>query len=158
MVFRRACKPAQHVYKQTVAFVDDFLFLFSYAGLNFPGPESSEGVVVQCKGRRENIPAPVEFVPAQPIAAKCPLRGEHRRYLPSEVFLGRPSHRMIRKPVRATDGGQDDGASAAWSRAKLADVLGVIGRGGVESRLSQGVQRARLCYGFTQHSLGLKAI
>jgi hypothetical protein len=70
----------------------------------FPGPESSKRVVVQCKGCRENIPAPVESVPAQPIAAKCPLCGAHRRYLPSEVFLGRLSHLMIRNPVRAADG------------------------------------------------------
>src|ERR1700689_4260748 len=66
----------------------------------FPGPESSKRVVVQCKGCRENIPAPVESVPARPIAAKCPLCGAHRRYLLSEVFLGRLSHLTIRKPVR----------------------------------------------------------
>jgi len=61
-------------------------------------------VVVQCKSCHENIPAPVESMPAQPIAAKCPLCHEQRRYLPSEVFLGRLSHRMIRKPVRTADG------------------------------------------------------
>jgi hypothetical protein len=33
-------------------------------------------------------------VPAKPIAAECPLGGAHRRYLPSEVFLGRLSHLM----------------------------------------------------------------
>jgi hypothetical protein len=53
----------------------------------FPGPESSKRVVVQCKGCGENIPAPVETMPSQPIAARCPLCHEHRRYLPSEVFL-----------------------------------------------------------------------
>jgi hypothetical protein len=70
----------------------------------FPGPETSKRIVVQCKGCRENIPAPVESVPAQPIAAECPLCGAHRRYLPSEVFLGRLSHLMIRKPVRTAAG------------------------------------------------------
>ena len=70
----------------------------------FPGPESAKLVVVQCKGCHENIPAPVEGMPAQPIAARCPLCHEHRRYLPSEVFLGRLSHLMIRKPVRTADG------------------------------------------------------
>ena len=70
----------------------------------FPGPESSKLVVIQCKGCHENIPAPVESMPAQPIAARCPLCHEHRRYLPSEVFLGRLSHLMIRKPVRTADG------------------------------------------------------
>src|SRR5580693_3021212 len=70
----------------------------------FPGPERAIHVVVQCKGCRENIPAPVETMPSQPIAARCPLCGEHRRCLPSEVFLGRLSHLMIRKPVRTADG------------------------------------------------------
>jgi hypothetical protein len=85
-------------------FVDNFRFLFAYTVLMFPGPESSKLVVVQCKGCHENIPAPVEGMPAQPIAARCPLCHEHRRYLPSEVFLGRLSHLMIRKPVRTADG------------------------------------------------------
>jgi hypothetical protein len=60
--------------------------------------------VIQCKGCGENIPAPVETVPAQAIAAKCPLRGEHRRYLPSELFQGRLSYKLLRKPVRTADG------------------------------------------------------
>jgi hypothetical protein len=70
----------------------------------FPGPESSKRVVVQCKGCGENIPAPVETMPSQPVAARCPLCHEHRRYLPSEVFLGRLSRLMIRKPVSTADG------------------------------------------------------
>jgi hypothetical protein len=84
--------------------VDYIRFLFAYNVLMFPGPESSKRVVVQCKGCGENIPAPVETMPSQPIAARCPLCHEHRRYLPSEVFLGRLSHLMIRKPVRTADG------------------------------------------------------
>jgi hypothetical protein len=70
----------------------------------FQGPESQKRVVIRCKGCHENIPAPVESMPAQPIAARCPLCGEHRRYLPAEVFLGRLSHMFIRKPVRTADG------------------------------------------------------
>src|ERR1700674_1872732 len=70
----------------------------------FQGPESLKRVVVHCKGCGENIPAPVETMPSQPVAARCPLCHEHRRYLPSEVFLGRLSHLMIRKPVRSADG------------------------------------------------------
>ena len=70
----------------------------------FAQPQSPKVVVIQCKNCRENIPAPVESMPAQPIAAKCPLCLEQRRYLPSEVFLGRLSHLMIRKPVRTADG------------------------------------------------------
>jgi hypothetical protein len=70
----------------------------------FQGPPPVRSVVIRCKGCGENIPAPVETMPAQPITAKCPLCGEHRRYLPSEVFQGRLSHMFIRKPVRTADG------------------------------------------------------
>jgi hypothetical protein len=84
--------------------VDYFRFLFAYTGFMFPQPQSQKVVVIQCKSCRENIPAPVESMPSQPIAAKCPLCHEHRQYLPSEVFLGRLSHLMIRKPVRSADG------------------------------------------------------
>jgi hypothetical protein len=49
-------------------------------------------VVVHRRGCAENSTAPVETMPSQPIATKCPLRREHRRYLPSEVFLGAGSH------------------------------------------------------------------
>jgi hypothetical protein len=84
--------------------VDYFRLLFAYTVLMFPGSEGAKLVVVRCKGCHENIPAPVEGMPAQPIAARCPLCHEHRRYLPSEVFLGRLSHLMIRKPVRTADG------------------------------------------------------
>jgi hypothetical protein len=81
-----------------------FVFYSPILNLMFPGPESSKRIVVLCKGCGENIPAPVETMPSQPIAARCPLCHEHRRYLPSEVFLGRVSHRMIRKPVGTADG------------------------------------------------------
>jgi hypothetical protein len=70
----------------------------------FQGPESLKRAVVHCKGCGENIPAPVETMLSQPVATRCPLCHEHRRYLPSEVFLGRLSHLMIRKPVRSADG------------------------------------------------------
>jgi hypothetical protein len=70
----------------------------------FQGPPPVRSIAIRCKGCGENIPAPVESVPAQPIAARCPLCGEHRRYLPSEVFVSRLSHLVIRKPVRTADG------------------------------------------------------
>ena len=70
----------------------------------FQGPPIERNIVIRCKGCGENIPAPVETVPAQPIAAKCPLCGEHRRYLPAEVFQGRLSYKLMRKPVRTADG------------------------------------------------------
>jgi hypothetical protein len=81
-----------------------FAFCSPILCLMFQGPESLKRVVILCKGCGENIPAPVETMPSQPIAARCPLCHEHRRYLPSEVFLGRLSHLLIRKPVRSADG------------------------------------------------------
>ena len=81
-----------------------FAFYSPILMLMFPGTESQKRVVIRCKGCGENIPAPVVSLPAQPFAAQCPLCGEHRRYLPSEVFLGRLSHLMMRKPVRTADG------------------------------------------------------
>jgi hypothetical protein len=84
--------------------VDFIRLLFAYTEAHVPRTRNSKQVVVHCKGCGENIPAPVETVPSQPVAARCPLCHEHRRYLPSEVFLGRLSHLMIRKPVRRADG------------------------------------------------------
>lgn len=52
--------------------------------------------VIRCKGCGEDIPAPVETLPASWIAARCPLCGEHRRYLPTEVFQGRVSWQIKR--------------------------------------------------------------
>jgi len=51
----------------------------------FHSPVVNRDFLVCCKGCHENIPAPVETVPSQPVAAKCPLCDEHRQYLPSEV-------------------------------------------------------------------------
>jgi hypothetical protein len=84
--------------------VDDIRCFFAYAVFMFQGAPNPLHVVIRCKGCGENIPAPVETMPAQPIAAKCPLCSEQRRYLPSEVFLGRLSHKLMRKPVRTADG------------------------------------------------------
>jgi hypothetical protein len=54
----------------------------------FPAAESRHDFVIRCKGCSESIPAPVKTLPASWIVAKCPLWGEHRRYIPSEVFQG----------------------------------------------------------------------
>jgi hypothetical protein len=47
---------------------------------------------------------PVESVLAQPIATSCPLCGERRRYLPTEVFLGRLSHLLKEGKKPALEG------------------------------------------------------
>ena len=52
------------------------------------------------------MPAMVETLPASWIAVKCPLCSEYRRFLPTEVFPGRVSYALVRKPVRSARGGQ----------------------------------------------------
>jgi RNase P subunit RPR2 len=71
----------------------------------FQGPSSQRTLVIRCKGCGENIPAMVETLPASWIAVKCPLCGEHRRYLATEVFQGRVSYQVLKKPVRSAHGG-----------------------------------------------------
>jgi hypothetical protein len=55
---------------------------------------------VSCKSCRENIPAPVETMPSSWIVATCPLCGDRRRYLPCDIFRGRLSFRVLRKPLK----------------------------------------------------------
>lgn len=56
--------------------------------------------VVECKRCRRDIPAGVAAFPFQPVTVQCPLCGELRQYLASEVALGNP-HYLIAKQVRA---------------------------------------------------------
>ena len=56
---------------------------------------------VRCKGCGESIPAPVLTMPDTWIVADCPLCGERRAYLPNDIFRGRLSFRLTRKPVRS---------------------------------------------------------
>src|ERR1035441_3353900 len=53
-------------------------------------PSSRKTFVVTCKQCRRDVPTGLREFPFQPINVECPLCGELRRYLPSEVFLGRP--------------------------------------------------------------------
>jgi hypothetical protein len=71
----------------------------------FQGPPNQSAFVIRCKGCHQNIPAMVETLPPSWIAVKCPLCGEHRRYLPNEIFQGRLSYQLVRKPVRSAQGG-----------------------------------------------------
>ena len=74
-------------------------------GLTWNAALETGGLLV---GDEVTITLDVEFVkgvPASWIAVKCPLCGEHRRYLPAEVFRGRVSYELIRKPVRSSQGG-----------------------------------------------------
>ena len=55
----------------------------------FEGLSARKTFVVACKKCRRDIPTGVGDFPFQSIVVECPLCGEKRRYLPSEVFLGR---------------------------------------------------------------------
>ena len=55
---------------------------------------------IHCKKCGENIPAPVGTMPDTWIAALCPLCGEKRNYLPSEIFRGKLSLKLALKDVR----------------------------------------------------------
>jgi hypothetical protein len=57
----------------------------------FPGVSTRKLFVVTCKRCRRDVPAGTKDFPFQSITVDCPLCGETRRYLPSEVFLGRPA-------------------------------------------------------------------
>jgi len=56
--------------------------------------------VITCKLCHRDVPAGVNTFPFQSLVSTCPLCGEHRRYLPSEVFLGKP-HGLVSKQTRA---------------------------------------------------------
>ena len=58
----------------------------------FPTPSGRKTFVVTCKRCRRDVPSEREEFPFQSVAVECPLCGELRRYLPSEVFLGRPDN------------------------------------------------------------------
>lgn len=49
--------------------------MFAYNLFMFHSPSISRDFLVCCKGCRENIPAPCEPVPAQPVAERYPLCG-----------------------------------------------------------------------------------
>ena len=46
-------------------------------------------------GRRRDVPSGRDEFPFQSITVECPLCGDPRRYLPSEVFLGRPDQLVV---------------------------------------------------------------
>src|SRR5262252_8699934 len=81
--------------------VDIFAFCSPILAPVFPAPNSGlYPFAIVCKGCHQNIPAPVETVPDTWIIAECPVCGEKRRYLPSDIFQGRLSPELHAKPRR----------------------------------------------------------
>jgi hypothetical protein len=56
--------------------------------------------VVTCKRCRRDVPSGAAKFPFQSIVVTCPLCGEQRKYLPSEVFQGQPN-RLVAKQANA---------------------------------------------------------
>ena len=69
--------------------------MFAYTDSVFNVPQTRLcDYTIRCKGCGENIPAPVETMPDTWIAAQCPLCYQRRRYLPTDIFRGRLSHKL----------------------------------------------------------------
>ena len=97
--------PADSTLKSNANFlpedVDYFRLLFAYTSPMFNLPDARVcDFAVRCKGCGESIPAPVLTMPDSWIVAECPLCGERRGYLPTDIFRGRLSYRLSRKPAR----------------------------------------------------------
>jgi hypothetical protein len=78
----------------------DFRLLFSYAWFLMAfefGITARKIFVVTCKKCRRDVPSGREEFPFQSITVECPRCSELRRYLPSEVFLGRPDQLVIHR-------------------------------------------------------------
>ena len=70
--------------------------------------------VVSCKRCRRDIPTGLKEFPFQSVTVECPLCGEVRRYLPSEIALGKPHQLVGKKGVSGVSGaGGGGGASKA---------------------------------------------
>jgi hypothetical protein len=74
----------------------------------FPSPTGRKLFVVTCKRCRRDVPAGVAEFPFQSIAVSCPLCSEQRRYLPSEVFLGRVDRLVIHQHRTQNRSGNGD--------------------------------------------------
>ena len=75
----------------------DFRLMFPYLLHMFQGPSTRKTFVVVCKKCRRDVPTGVAEFPFQSIIVECALCGEKRRYLPSEIFLGRVDQLVARQ-------------------------------------------------------------
>ena len=75
----------------------DIRHIFAYPLSIFQGPSTRKTFVVVCKKCRRDVPTGAAEFPFQSIIVECILCGEMRRYLPSEVFLGRADQLVARQ-------------------------------------------------------------
>jgi hypothetical protein len=71
--------------------------IFAYPLFMFQGPSTRKTFVVACKKCLRDVPTGVAEFPFQSIIVECALCGEKRRYLPSEIFLGRIDQMVTRQ-------------------------------------------------------------
>jgi hypothetical protein len=83
--------PESHQQRNIFAFYSPILVIM------FQGPSARRTFVVACKKCRRDVPTGAAEFPFQAIVVECPLCGEKRRYLPSEVFLGRADQLVTRQ-------------------------------------------------------------
>ena len=81
------------------------LFAYTVVVWNLPQSRLCD-FAVQCEGCGETIPAPVGTMPDTWIVAVCTLCGERRRYLPTDIFRGKLSHKLY--------GGRDRVRGRLW--------------------------------------------
>jgi hypothetical protein len=62
------------------------------------GFQEKKQFVVLCKRCRRDVPIGVKEFPFQSLVVMCPLCDERHKYLPSEVFLGRPNDLVGKQP------------------------------------------------------------
>jgi hypothetical protein len=79
------------------------LFFAIIRGMSL-GTNSKKCFVVDCKHCRRHIPTGLREFPFQSVVVECSLCGEVRRYLPSEIELGKP-HVLVGKRVVSGVGG-----------------------------------------------------
>jgi len=65
-----------------------------------PGFQEKKQFVVACKRCGRDVPVGVKEFPFQSLMVTCPLCAEPQKYLPSEIFLGRPDA-QVGKILRA---------------------------------------------------------
>ncbi len=68
-------------------------FIRLYSASMYHSQTALHPFVVTCRACGDNIPAPVETMPASWIIAECPTCEHHCGYLPSDIFQGRLSPR-----------------------------------------------------------------
>ena len=81
-----------------------FAFYSPMLGLILGGPPARFcDFAVTCKGCGECVPAPVETMPSSWIIAQCPLCDGKSEYLPPDIYRGKLSMKLPRKPVRSAE-------------------------------------------------------